>query len=64
MTEQPYPQPDGWIPAPVPIETDSRAEISSCSSAHRLLESEALRWRLAATVTHLARMYAASPIPV
>ncbi|RKE05968.1 helix-turn-helix transcriptional regulator [Catellatospora citrea] len=54
------PQPDGWILARVPIETDSHAEMQFLRLGVQVevLAPAELRGRIAATVTELARTYA------
>ncbi|GAA3730337.1 YafY family protein [Plantactinospora mayteni] len=56
-------QPDGWVLARVPIESDSHAErqFLRLGAEVEVLEPESLRQRLAATVSGLATLYAAPP---
>ncbi|MFC7242125.1 helix-turn-helix transcriptional regulator [Catellatospora aurea] len=58
-------QPDGWILARVPIETDSHAEMQflRLGAQVEVLEPVSLRRRIAATVEELARTYAATTEP-
>ncbi|GIG88219.1 helix-turn-helix transcriptional regulator [Plantactinospora endophytica] len=57
------PQPDGWILARVPIESDSHAErqFLRLGAEVEVLAPESLRQRLAATVAGLAALYPLSP---
>jgi predicted DNA-binding transcriptional regulator YafY len=57
------PQPDGWVLARVPVESDSEAEAQFLRlGAHvEVLQPESLRERLAASVGRLAAMYVTAP---
>lgn len=56
-------QPDGWVLARVPIESDSHAETQflRLGAQVEVLEPASLRQRLAATVAGLAALYAVAP---
>ncbi|GAA2359431.1 transcriptional regulator [Catellatospora methionotrophica] len=60
------PQPDGWILARVPIETDGHAQMQflRLGAQVEVLAPASLRARMAATVADLARTYADRPEPV
>jgi predicted DNA-binding transcriptional regulator YafY len=53
------PQPDGWVLARLPIESDSHAEAEflRLGAGIEVLEPSSLRDRLAATAAELAAMY-------
>ncbi len=57
------PQPDGWVLARVPIESDSHAEaeLLRLGAQVEVLEPASLRDRLAKTVASLAALYADEP---
>jgi predicted DNA-binding transcriptional regulator YafY len=57
------PQPDGWLLARVPIESDGHAEAEflRLGAQVEVLEPTSLRERLASTVAGLSAMYAATP---
>ena len=56
-------QPDGWLLARVPIESESHAEAQflQLGTQIEVLQPASLRQRLATTVAGLAALYAATP---
>ena len=57
------PQPDGWVRARLPIESEAHAEreLLRLGAEVEVLEPESLRRRLAGTVAALAAIYVSSP---